>query len=56
MVESKPIPLSDHERQLLLNLVLERLTRAGCAADPGYSSILRQLNGVDVVVLISRPA
>ena len=49
------VELTDHQRVLLVGLVLAKLAREGCDADPAYTGLLRKLSGVDVVVRVYRP-
>jgi hypothetical protein len=46
--------LPDLERKLLVDLILTKLAREGCAADPSYTALLTKLSGVDTVVWIDR--
>lgn len=50
------IKLPDHERKLLCDLLLAKLAREGCSADPAYTAALAKLNGVDTVVWVERSA
>jgi hypothetical protein len=46
--------LPDLERKLLVDLILTKLNREGCAADPSYTALLTKLSGVDTVVWVDR--
>jgi hypothetical protein len=47
--------LPDLERKLLVDLILTKLNREGCAADPSYTALLTKLSGVDTVAWVGPP-